>query len=655
MESTPLNPDGQETSGTPVAATNSDNNEMNQAAAPEILAEIQSPEPIAAEEPAPVTEVLQEEEHHLQVLEVASDELETEAEPIENFSQLSKEELLQRMEVLSQESDVNSVKNRIQAAKDAFQTIVQHEKDAMLVAFLENGGVKEEFEPRPDPIEEKFFDLYKKYQKRRTDFVQSQEKIRQDNLKAKEEILLQMKNILQQEEDMSRAFNEFHNLQARWRSVGPVPPQKVNDLWMTYKLYSDRFYEFIKINRELQDLEMKKNLEMKMHLCERAEELLLEPSLNKALQEGQALQHKWREIGAVPREKRTEIWLRFKGVLDKLFEQKRHYFEGQKQQFEENLRKKSELCDQADAIVKAGFDKHNDWQEGLKKVLELQTEWRKIGPATKDKNDSIWQRFKSTCDQFFKDKDQFYKKRKQEYATNLQAKTELCIQAEALKESDDWKATTNELVRLQQEWKKIGPAGEKNEKIWQRFKLACDAFFNRKSEHFAEQGSQQEENLTQKEALIQEVLAYQVSGEASETLEHLKDFQRRFTGIGLVPMANKDDIQTRFRNAVQAHFDTLKSSSAYRRPAGPRTQSDRPRERQNYSQPAQNQGNDEQRNLMHKMTKLSSEVSTLENNLGFFANSKNAAALRQEYEQKIQQAKDEIAKLKSRLSELRNA
>jgi hypothetical protein len=614
-----------------------------------------TPEPVAEIAEAPDPEIHEEEKQLQTLASVADEDQEAETEPIENFGQLSKEELLQRMEVFAQESDLNSVKNRIQATKDAFQTLVQHEKDAMLAAFLENGGIKEEFEPRPDPIEESFFELYKKYNKRRTDFVQSQEKIRQDNFKAKQEILQQMKNILQQEEDMSRAFNEFHALQARWRSIGPVPPQSVNDLWMTYKLYSDRFYEFIKINRELQDLEMKKNLEMKMHLCERAEELMLEPSLNKALQEGQALQHKWREIGAVPREKRTEIWLRFKGAIDKIFEQKRQHLDSQKQHFEQNLKLKTELCEKAEELIKNGFEKHTDWQDGLKKVLELQTEWRKIGPAGKEQNDAIWQRFKTTCDQFFKNKDQFYKKRKQEYAANLQQKTELCIQAEALKESDDWKTTTNELVRLQQEWKKIGPAGDKNEKIWQRFKTACDAFFNRKSEHFADQGSQQEENLKQKEALIQEVLAYQLAGEASEALEHLKDFQRKFTGIGLVPMANKDDIQTRFRNAVQTHFDSLKSSPGYRRPAAPRSGNDRPRERRDYSTASQPQGSDEQRNLMNKVSKLSSEVSTLENNLGFFANSKNASALRQEYEQKIQEAKNEIAKLKSRLTELRNA
>jgi hypothetical protein len=472
-----------------------------------------------------------------------------------------------------------------------------------------------------------------------------------------------MKNILQQEEDMSKAFNEFHDLQAKWRSVGPVPPQNVNDLWMTYKLYSDRFYEFIKINRELQDLEMKKNLEMKMHLCERAEEMLLEPSLNKALQEIQSLQHKWREIGAVPREKRTEVWVRFKATVDKIFENKRTYLDSQREVFEGNLAGKTALCEKAEALVNGVYEKHPQWQEGLKQLLELQAEWRKIGPAGKDHNESIWQRFKGICDQFFKNKDAFYKKKKQEYASNLQLKTELSIQAEALKESEDWKSTSNELVRLQQEWKKIGPAGEKNEKIWQRFKAACDAFFARKNEHFKDQDKVQDENLKLKNELIETVEKYVMAEDPNESLDQLKAFQRQFTETGLVPRANKDDIQLRFRNAIQVHFDALKSKPEYRQAFRQKMERPERAERSERSERPQRHsstehhggGNDEQRTILSQVTKLNSEVQVLENNIGFFAKSKNASALLQEYEQKINAAKEEINALKAKLKDLRNA
>lgn len=611
------------------------------------------PEPAAEEEDVIPLEVVAEEE--AAQLETIPEEIE--AEPVEDFGHLSKEDLTIRMEAFSKEQDVNSVKNRVNAARDAFQAIYNQEKDIAFAAFLEAGGVKEEFDFK-DPLEVRFFDAYKHFQKRRSEFILGQEKIRSENLRQKNEILTQMKNILQKEEDMSRAFNEFHELQARWRSIGPVPPQDVNNLWMTYKLYSDNFYKFIRLNRELQDLEMKKNLEMKMQLCERAEELLLEPSLNKALQDIQALQHKWREIGAVPRENRTEIWVRFKAAVDKIYDNKRSYLDSQRAVFEENLKNKSALIERAEAIIAEPFEKHPQWQDGLKRLLELQTEWRKIGPTGKETNDSIWQKFKSTCDQFFRNKDDFYKKKKQEYAGNLQAKTELCIQAESLKENTDWKTTSNELIRLQQEWKKIGPAGDKNERVWQRFKAACDAFFQKKSAHFADQDQAQSGNLEQKNALIAEVEQYALPEDPNEALDQLKAFQRKYTEIGLVPIKQKEDIQQRFRNAIQVHFDALKAKPEYRQSY--RQRADRPErpersEQRAYRPAGEPGGTEEQRNLQNKVNKLVGEVQLWENNLGFFSNSKNASALRQEYENKIQHARDEINKLKAKLKELKSS
>jgi len=623
---------------------------------------VEHTEPVSTEHSEPVVvEHAEPHEEEVQVILTPEAIEEVEAEPEEDYSQLSQEDLAVRMENFSREAEVNSVKNRVHSVREVFYSLFNQERDTALAAFLEAGGERADFEYK-SPVEERFTVAYKLYQKRRSEYVLGQEKLRADNLKQKHDILTQMKNILQKEEDMSKAFNDFHELQARWRGIGPVPPQHVNDLWMTYKLYTDRFYEFIRLNRELQDLEMKKNLEMKMQLCERAEELLLEPSLNKALQEVQLLQQKWREIGSVPREKRTEIWLRFKAAADKVYENKREYLDSQKKVFESNYNAKSALITQAEELVNRTVDRHQQWQDNLKQLLELQAEWRKIGPAGKEHNDSVWQKFKGLSDQFFKRKDEFYKNRKKEYAANLQAKTELCIQAEALIDSLDWKATSQEMARLQQEWKKIGPAGDKNEKIWQRFRAAADSFYNRKNEHFAGQDEAQAVNLGLKNELIGEVERYERPGDPSEAIEQLKAFQRKFTEIGLVPFKQKEDIQQRFRAAIQVHFDALKSTPEYRqsiRRSEPGNRSEnRPRPagaRMNHPrQPQEAEGSDEQRNLMSRMNKLNGEVQLWENNLGFFANSKNASALKQEYEQKIQAARDEINKLKAKLQELKN-
>lgn len=601
---------------------------------------------------------------HEELLPVAEEHHEElEHEPLENFGDYNKEQLAARMEEFSDAPDFNAVKNKVNAARDAINHITSEERAAALSKFLEDGGLKEEFDFRPDAFEERFNEAYKKFNKRRSDFILSQEKIRNNNLKTKQEILGKMKHIIQNEEDMSKAFNEFHDLQAQWRGIGPVPPQNINDLWMTYRLYIERFYDYIKINRELQDLDQKKNLEMKIQLCEQAEELMLEPSLNKAMQEANQLQIKWKDIGIVPRDKRTEVWTRFKAAVDKVFERKKSFLDELKGKHSVNLEAKNALIAKAEELIAKPLEKHTQWQETMKSVLELQQEWRKIGPTDKQTNEEVWKKFKSVSDQFFKNKDDFYQKKKQEYTSNMQAKTELCIAAEALKDSHDWKNTGTELIRLQQEWKKIGPVGssEKNDRIWNRFRAACDNFFQTKKAHFADQDQAQEVNLTEKEKLIVEVEQFKVGENAQEALEQLKDYQRKFTDIGLVPLAKKDDIYNRFRKAIQVHFDALKSNPDYRQ--GFRTRNEhgggngtstggRAYSHSCSSQPA---ASGDERGIVHKMNKLKEEVTVLENNIGFFAKSKKSNPIKEEYEQKIKEAKEEIDKLKAKLKEIKSA
>ena len=605
-------------------------------------------EDLAAEHSGSLPEV---EEHH--------EELEPEA--LENFSAYDKEELTARMEALSEVADLNSIKNKVNQARDAFNYIVTTDRATVLSKFLEDGGVAEEFVYTPDPLDDRFNRAYAKYSKHRSEFMLGREKLHKENLKVKQDILQKMKNIIQNEEDMSKAFNEFHDLQAKWRNTGAVPPQNVNDLWMTYKLYIERFYDYIKINRELQDLDQKKNLEMKLQLCEQAEELILEPSLNKAMNEAQQLQLKWKEIGVVPREKRTEIWTRFKSAVDKVYDNKKHFLDGLREKHGVNLESKTKLCEQAEAIYNTAYEKHTHWQEGMKTILALQTEWRKIGPISNAQNELIWKRFKTATDGFFKTKDDYYKKKKSEYAANLQQKTEICMQAEGLIENSDWKTTAQELIRLQQEWKLIGQVGsnEKNDKIWARFKAANDAFFNRKSEHFAEQDKAHEENYTKKLELIERVEKFEKTDDASESIEQLKAFQREWNDNGLVPIKKKESIWEKFRAAIQVHFDALKVRPDFKQGFSSRNEhsgggSRNNNQRTHHShQPQDVNASPDERGIVVKMNKLKEEVDLLENNIGFFAKSKSASAIKQEYEQKIQVAKDEIAKLKEKLKEVK--
>ena len=431
-----------------------------------------------------------------------------------------------------------------------------------------------------------------------------------------------------------------------------MPPQNVTDLWMHYKLYIDRFYDFIKINRELQILDQKKNLEMKIHICERAEELILEPSLNKAMNEAVVLQNKWKETGFVSREQSNEIWARFRAALDKIYTNKKQFLAELREKHTANYEAKLKMCEQAEAIVNQTYDQHNQFQEGLKTIVNLQTEWRKIGPADKNKNDEVWKKFKSIIDGFFKQKDDFYKKKKQEFAANLQAKTELCIQAEGLQENSDWKATADELIRLQTEWKKYGQVGtqDKNTKIWNRFKAACDVFFNRKKAHFAGQDEEQEQNYNKKIDLIARVEKFEINKEdAVGSVESLKAFQREWSEIGMVPLKKKDGIWDKFRKAVQTHFDGLNVRPDFKQGGTPSYNRN-----SNAGAPRDNVPSGE-RDIVNKMNKLKEEVMQLENNIEFFAKTKKPNLIKMEYEKKIQDSKDEIAKLKAKLKEIKTA
>ncbi|MGR6087370.1 MAG: DUF349 domain-containing protein [Arcticibacter sp.] len=592
-----------------------------------------------APEPLPATEE--------QFMETAAPEAAIqqteELEPEEDLSTLSKEQLVERLEQYASEQETPRFKDRVNSIRDNLSQAFTHEREAALAKFIEEGGNRDDFKPAADPLEERFSKALKKYNKRRVEYQEQQEKQRKVSLDEKREILGLLKDLIQNEENMNKAFERFHELQARWRAAGPVPSADAKDLQMSYKFLIDKFYDYIKINRELQDLDQRRNLEMKLRLCEQAEELMLDSSISNAFKKLNTLQDKWRETGPVPRDKKDEIWDRFKAACDKVFERRREY----EQQFEEkrkvNLEAKSNLCEQVESLKPAADAKHKEWQEITAKLLELQAAWRKIGHAGKQHNDSIWTRFRTACDNLFKSKNDFYSRRKQEYAANLQLKTELCIQAEALQENTDWKSTSEELKRLQDEWKKIGFAGDRqSEKIWKRFRSACDAFFAKKSEHFSSRDKDNEENLIKKNELIAKIEAY-VSGEDHHaSFEELKAFQREWNAIGLVPIKKKDDVNMRFKQAIDAQFAKLKSSDRPRGNYQPKTTF--------VSKTVSDKGGDpERRSLLNRISELKNDVQIWENNIGFFAKSKSADKLKSEFEDKISKAKKEIGALMEKL------
>jgi hypothetical protein len=568
-----------------------------------------------------------------------------ELEPEEDLSTLTKDQLVERLEQYAAEQEVPRFKDRVNTIRENLSQIFSQDKSAALDKFLEEGGNRDDFKPVPDSLEERFNKALRKFNKRRVEFQEQVDKQRKVSLDEKREILGLLKDLIQHEENMNKAFERFHELQAKWRAAGPVPSADAQDLQMNYKFLIDKFYDFIKINRELQDLDQRRNLDMKLRLCEQAEELLLDSSTNGAFKKLYALQDKWRETGPVPREKKDEIWDRFKAACDKIFDRRREH----EQQFEEkrkaNLDAKTALCDQVEALKPTAEAKHKDWQDITAKLLELQASWRKIGHAGKAQNDAIWTRFRSACDVLFKSKNDYYQKRKQEYAANLQLKTELCIQAEGLKENTDWKSTSEELKRLQEEWKKIGFAGDRqSEKIWKRFRAACDAFFASKTQHFSNRDKDNDENLVKKNELIARIESYEAGTDHQAAFEELKAFQREWNAIGLVPIKQKDDVNTRYKKAIDAQFTKIKSSD---RPRGMY----QPRGEQSSRVHSDKGGDPERRSLLNRISELKNDVQIWENNIGFFAKSKTADKLKTEFEDKISKAKREIGNLMEKLKD----
>jgi hypothetical protein len=420
----------------------------------------------------------------------------------------------------------------------------------------------------------------------------------------------------------------------------------MKDLWETYHHHVENFYDYIKINKELRDLDLKKNLEEKIGLCERAEALLLEPSVIKSFNSLQKFHDQWREIGPVPRDNKEDLWERFKAATTQINKKHQEFFESRKKSQKKNLDAKTALCEKVEEIFENEPATHKDWEEKSKELVELQKYWRTIGFAPKKENNLIYDRFRKACDTFFDKKRDFYSKHKEVQGNNLQMKIDLCIQAEALKESTDWKKATDEFINIQKKWKDIGPVPRKqSDIIWKRFRAACDHFFKHKTEFFSSKDSEQTENLRMKNELIEAVTTFVSTGSDEKDFEKLRDFQRSWTEIGHVPIQVKNDIQKSFRDAINSQFDKLRVEDKGRNLVQFKNKMS--------DWKSTSKGNNkmfaERDKYVVKLRQIESDLVTLKNNIGFFANSKNAEALIKDVEKKISNNEEQIIYLKNKI------
>jgi len=579
-------------------------------------------------------------------------------QPVE-LEGLTREELVARLEELVRQDDINKIKSEVAQIKVVFLKLnkeFKHEAYQKLVAGAEESEVEgegEAIEVPDDAIEERFKAAFQIYRQYKAKFNEEQEKVKLQNLEAKNHILEELKVLINSEETLKKTYDEFKVLQERWKSIGMVPKTEINNLWQNYHFLVEKFFDKVKINKELKDLDLKKNLESKIQLCEKAEELVIETSIIKSFKQLQQYHEEWKEIGPVPQDKKDELWERFRSATDKINERRRDYYNQMQEGLEQNYSAKLILCEKAEQLISTEPDTIKGWQEATSQVTELLSVWKTLGPAPKKQNNEIWARFKNSLDAFFNAKKEFYAKLKEQQMHNYNLKLDLCVQAESLRTSTDWRNTTRELINLQNEWKKVGPVPRKqSDRIWKRFRAACDEFFASKSEYFKNVSGHEDENLKLKLDLIEKVKAFEIGDDRNEAIETLKDFQRQWMEVGHVPIKEKEKIQTEFRNLINKHFEKLKMESMSMGALNYRNRVER------MAKDAPDAGkviNKERNYVQGKIQQLQEDIKLWENNIGFFANSKTANLLKQEFEKKIEQAKEELQMLETKLKMLREA
>ena len=557
------------------------------------------------------------------IQEVISDVEETVTDTVEDLSDKTLSELSDIFVSIKNGADSMMRSKEAEAVKSAFYKLLSKIKS-------ENG----EENPLNNPfevVEQNFKAMYADYKKERADFNRQQEEEREANLVKKQAIIDELKALVEGQEDVSAQFPAFRELQNRWREAGPVPVKSFRDINDTYQFYVEKFYDMVKINRDLRDLDFRKNLEAKEALCAAAEKLAENENVVNAFHELQKLHEQWKEFGPVAKEKREDIWNRFKAATSVINKKYQAHFEGLKEQQEENLAKKKVLCEKLEEIADREIVNSADWNTLSKEIEALQAEWRTIGFATKKENQKIYDRFRAACDKFFARKREYYTSIKDNMNENLEKKQLIIEQAEALKNSTEWKKATDQFISLQKQWKEIGAVPrKKSEQLWKRFRSACDEFFANRDAN-AKPENDYYGNLKAKKRLIEELRAYELSQDETVNAEQMRSFNERWQAIGHVPFKEKDAIIAEFKEAMQEKFPLFAS----RQRSGQTRQASAPKSPKDV--------------LIAKYNALQQDITTYENNIGFFAASKNSAPLIQQMQQKIDDAKEELTKLEERI------
>jgi len=575
--------------------------------------------------------------------------------PIESFAHLTKAELLDKLKKLAQTDEDGSAWQDVRTIKVAFFELLKEEQEQKLQAFLAEGGLKEEFQFEKGELDAVFTEFFKGFDQRRQELKKKKDAALAQNANLKRAIVDRLKalaeNANQGNIPIKTIFDQLHELQEQWRVIGSVAASDTRVIGDAYRYACDKVYEYIQIDKELRELNYKKNLEVKKELCDKAERLIVEPSIREAVNSIKQLQEDWKEAGTVSREMNEVIWERFKNACDQVYARLKEYVEALKTKHDENKVGKLNLIQQLETLTATLPDNNAAWQKMTEETESLLTAWKQLGFAAKKDNEELWNSFKGLRDRFFKGKEAHFEHLRKAQQENYRIKNDLCMKAEEVKDSAEWKKTTEIIIGLQKQWKEAGPVNFKqSEKLWQRFRAACDHYFDRKKANFADQDATQAENLKAKIALIAQIEGYQRLDDNNINFENLKNFQNEWLNIGHVPMKEKDKLNNLYRVAVDKHFDAMRAGNFERNKANYRTKI----EHLNTRPDGKSKVNEEMFQLQEKIRKKEHEAALLDNNIGFFGNSKGAESLLKETKKKIETLKNDIKLLKEQLKMLRN-
>lgn len=567
-------------------------------------------------------------------------------EPLkESLESMNREELVNYFKRVMDTHPILEVNRHLYDVHDRYSRLTTQYNEELKAKFIADGGEEKDFKGVEDYAQTTMSTLYGEFKHKRTVEQTAQEKIRQNNLHEKKEIINQI-NACMAEGDVSNNYNTIKSLIDKWNTIGDVPSSAYRDLFASFKKCKDQFFDNVRMEREIKENAYKRNYESKIKLCEQAEALLESSSVSNAFYQLQRLHEDWKAIGPVAKSESDALWDRFKLATAKVNERYHKQLDKNRDKEKENYEKKLALCEEVENYTSATFKSARDCEKVIKEVIELQQKWRTIGFAPKEFNDEVYNRFRSACDVVFENKRKFYKDYNNMLTANLAKKIQLCERAESLADSTDWKVTTDTLIGLQKRWKEIGPVVHKHsDEIWARFRSACDKFFENKNKHFSGLDEQYEDNLEKKLALIEELKNCQLPEDCEEQFKMLQDFQHRWNEIGFVPMKKKAEVNQMFSQLIGKHFDKLVSDDMQRNMQRFKSRV----ELMAQDEAGQEKLNVERNKLITKLRQIEADVVTLDNNIGFFSKSKQSDRLVSEVKEKIKVAKQNISIINEKL------